>query len=50
LEIIKKIIAIFPIFLGIFIGIEVMLWGSVVVSFLSYFLNAHYSGRLFNYA
>ena len=50
LEIIKKIIAIFPIFLGIFIGIEVMLWGSVVVSFLSYFLNAHYSGRLINYA
>jgi len=49
LEIIKKIIAIFPIFLGIFIGIEVMLWGSVVISIVSYFLNAHYSGRLINY-
>jgi teichuronic acid exporter len=50
LEIIKKIIAIIPIFLGVFIGIEVMLWGSVVVSFFSYFLNAHYSGRLINYS
>jgi len=50
LEIIKKITAILPIFLGIFYGIKVMLWGSVFTSFVSYFLNSYYSGELINYS
>lgn len=49
LEILKKLIAVLPICLGIFIGIEVMLWGSVLVSFLAYFLNGHFSGQLIGY-
>jgi O-antigen/teichoic acid export membrane protein len=49
LEITKKIIGIIPIFLGIFIGIKAMLWGSVFVSVIAYFLNSYFSGRLIAY-
>ena len=37
LEILKKIIAVGPIIVGIFYGIEYMLWGSVFTSFIAYF-------------
>ena len=50
LEIIKKFLAVLPIVLGIFYGIEVMLWGSVIVSFASYFVNSFYSEMLVNYS
>lgn len=49
LEIIKKFIAVLPISLGIFFGIEFMLVGSVFTSIIAYFLNSHYSGFLINY-
>lgn len=49
LEIIKKIIAIGPIFIGIFYGIEWMLLGSVFASFIAYFLNSYYSANLISY-
>lgn len=29
--------------IGIYCGIEYMLWGSVVISFIAYFLNSYYS-------
>jgi teichuronic acid exporter len=50
LEILKKIIGVIPIVIGIFLGIKVMLWGSVVASFISYFLNSYYSARFVNYS
>jgi len=50
LEIIKKVIAILPISLGVFYGIEFMLWGSVFVSFLAYILNSYYSALLIDYS
>lgn len=49
LEIIKKSIGIIPIGLGIYYGIEIMLWSSVVVSFFTYLLNSHYSSVMINY-
>jgi O-antigen/teichoic acid export membrane protein len=49
LEIVKKIIGTIPILLGIFIGIKVMLWGSVFVSVIAYFFNSFFSGRLIAY-
>lgn len=49
LEIVKKTIGVFPILLGIFFSIEWMLWGGVVTSFIAYYLNTYYSGRLINY-
>lgn len=49
LEIIKKIIAIGPIAIGILYGIEYMLLGSVLTSFIAYFLNSYYSANLINY-
>ncbi len=50
LEIIKKTLGILPIVLGIFLGIEIMLWGSVLTSFVAYFLNSYYSGQLIHYS
>jgi teichuronic acid exporter len=50
LEIIKKVIAILPISLGVFYGIEFMLLGSVFVSFLAYILNSYYSALLIDYS
>lgn len=49
LEIIKKMIAIGPLLLGIFVGIYWMLIGSVFVSLICYYLNAYYSGTYVNY-
>lgn len=49
LEIIKKTIAVIPITLGIFFGIEFMLWGSVCTSFNAFFLNSYYSADLIGY-
>lgn len=49
LEIIKKMIAIFPIVLGIFCGIEYMLWASVLTSLVAFFLNSYYSAELIKY-
>lgn len=50
LEIIKKIIAIGPLFIGAFIGIIPMLYTYLLTSFISYLLNSHYSGKLLNYS
>lgn len=49
LEVIKKTIAIGPMVIGIFYGIEYMLWGGVVTSVIAYFLNSYYSAELINY-
>lgn len=50
LEIIKKCIAVGPILLGIFINIYWMLIGSVFTGFVSYYLNAYYSGPALGYS
>ena len=50
LEIIKKIIFIGPLLLGIFVSIYWMVTGSVVTSFIAYYLNAYYSGPFLNYS
>lgn len=49
LEIIKKTIGVIPIILGIIFGIKYMLWGSVLISIISYLLNSYYSAKLINY-
>lgn len=49
LEIIKKVIAVIPIIIGVFCGIEFMLWGSVCTSFIAFFLNSYYSANLIAY-
>ena len=50
LEIIKKIIAIGPLLMGIFIDIYWMLCGSVFTGFIAYYLNAFYSGKFLDYS
>jgi O-antigen/teichoic acid export membrane protein len=49
LEIIKKIVGIILILLGLHWGIIGLVSGLVVSSYISFFLNSHYSGRLINY-
>lgn len=50
LEIIKKVIAIGPLLLGIFVDIYLMLAGSLLTSLIAYYLNAYYSGPFLNYS
>ena len=50
LELIKKIIAIAPLLLGIFVGIYWMLSGTIVTGIIAFFLNSHYSGKLVGYS
>lgn len=50
LEIIKKTIGVIPIIIGIFYGIEYMLWGGVITSIIAYFLNSYYSANLISYS
>lgn len=49
LEIIKKVIALPVILMGIFLGIQAMLWGMIGASILAYFVNSFYSGKLVDY-
>ena len=50
LEIVKKVIAIGPICLGIFIDIYWMLAGSIVTGIIAFFLNSYYTGRDLGYS
>ena len=50
LEVVKKIIAIGPICLGIFVDIYWMLVGSIVTGIISFFLNSYYTGKNLGYS
>ena len=50
LEIIKKVIAVGPICLGIFINIYWMLIGSIIAGIMAFFLNSYYTGRNLGYS
>ena len=49
LEIIKKIIGLIPLFVGAFIGIIPMLYTSLVISIICYFLNSYFPGKILGY-
>lgn len=50
LEIVKKILAIGPICIGIFVNIYWMLVASIIVGIISFFLNSYYSGKTLHYS
>lgn len=50
LEVIKKIIALGPLFVGAFVGIMPMLWVNVIVIIIFYFLNSYFPGKLLGYS
>lgn len=50
LEIIKKIIALGPLFIGAFIGIMPMLYTNIVTGIIAYFLNSYFSGKVLGYS
>jgi len=50
LEIIKKIIAVLPLCLGIFVNIYWMLIGSILTGILSFFLNSYFTGKKLGYS
>ncbi len=49
IEFIKKIVAIGPLLLGVFLNIYWMLIGSIFSSFICFFINSNYSGRSLGY-
>lgn len=49
LEIIKKVLSLFPICLGIFVGIYWMLIGTIITGIISFFLNSFYTGKKLGY-
>ncbi len=49
LDIVKNILIISVLLITVQFSVEIMVLGQVVLSFLGYFLNAYYSGRLINY-
>ena len=50
LEIVKKIIALAPLFIGAIVGIMPMLYANLVTSVISFFLNSHWSGKFIGYS
>ena len=50
LELIKKVLAIGPICLGVFVGIYWMLIGSIVTGVIGFFLNSWYTGKKLKYS
>ena len=50
LEIVKKIIAILPLSLGIFVNIYWMLIGNLFIGVINFFLNSYYTGRSLGYS
>ena len=48
-EIIKKVIAILPLGLGIFVSIYWMLIGTIVTGIVAFFLNSYYTGKSLGY-
>lgn len=50
LEIIKKIIGLAPLCVGAFIGIIPMLYTSIIINVISYFLNSYYPGKVIGYS
>jgi teichuronic acid exporter len=49
LEIVKKILTVVIILISFQLGIYGLLYGSVIGSLLSFFINTHYSGKFLNY-
>lgn len=50
LEIIKKLLAVPVIIVGIYFGIEAMIIGMIINSFIAYFLNSFWSGKFVGYS
>lgn len=50
LEIVKKTIALGPLFVGAFVGIMPMLYLGLATGIIAYFLNSYYSGKLLGYS
>ena len=50
LEVVKKVIALGPLFVGAFVGIMPMLYASLATGIVSYFLNSYYSGKFLGYS
>lgn len=50
LEVIKKVIAVIPISLGIFVSIYWMLIGTIISGIIAFFLNSYYTGKELGYS
>lgn len=49
LEVIKKVLIILVVLISINFGMKGLVWGQVISSFLAFFINSHYSGKILKY-
>ena len=50
IEIIKKVLGLFPLYIGAVVGIIPMLWVSLIVGIVSFFLNSYFTGKFLGYS
>jgi O-antigen/teichoic acid export membrane protein len=50
LEVVKKIILIPSLLLGIFLSVKAMIYSLILISFISFYLNARWTGKKINYS
>ena len=50
IEVVKKVIAVIPICLGIFVNIYWMLLGTIITGIIAFFLNSYYTGKKLGYS
>lgn len=49
LELIKKVLVIIVLIVSLRYGIMGLVWGQVIISFVAFFINTHYTGKILNY-
>lgn len=50
IEVVKKLIQLFPLYIGAVVGIIPMLWASVGTGILAFFLNSFFTGKMLGYS
>lgn len=50
IEIIKKVLGLAPLFIGAFVSVYAMLVATIIVGFISFFLNSYYTGKKLGYS
>lgn len=50
IEVLKKLIALLPLYIGATVGILPMLWVNIATSFVSFILNSFFTGKLLGYS
>ena len=50
IEVVKKLILLFPLYIGAVVGIIPMLWVSIITGVIAFFLNSFFTGKILGYS